>query len=336
MRKKILTTMLSLAMVASLLVGCGTKEPTNTTETNDSTVQTEVSSETEDETNTIGDAANDVVNSVKEYTADDIANSINSSKFGMEAEESELKFVVAIDGDNMVMGYKYFVPESFFQDMPTDESNVNYNLDEIKAAGGYDMEVSLYKLGEDVYCASNIEGTTKYYKLSKAETSEETVDELFADTPEENVGFNTDKIADVQYIETIEYNGRMVDVVEVTTYVTEDEENEYESEVEEVESEVEEEIEESDVEASTDEEMTEVNTIYIDAETKLMTAIVMTEATEDGSDMIINITHDDITLPSEFDNAEEISSEDLMMHLMTIMMIPMSVEDVNIESSIEE
>lgn len=308
MKKKLLVTMLSVSMVAAMLGGCGKTEKVPTEPTKE--ITQEVTDETVSDDEVIEEAVED---QTKVYTAEDIKNAIDPENLGFVVEQDGIKITLMSSGEDMMMGYGYTVPASLFESDSVDleSSDTDFDLDKIKADGSYEMSVDFYKVDGVVYCRSNTTGKDVFMKCT-----DDGADSMFSTNADmTTTGVDTDKIEKVEYINTMEFDGKTVDVVEITE-AAEDTTDET-AEVDEVDVE--------DTEVTEDATTASTVLMYIDVETGKAVAM---SSEQDGKEVIIRLTNGTINLPAEFDDAIEVTSDEVGMQVFTLFMMPMAVEQM--------
>ena len=321
MRRKLLKALLPLSITALVLAGCGSKTDTSTepveqtVESGTSVENTEVSgvdskdkedkqdaetgnqnAETGDQNAETGDqnAETDNQNTVnvkqdKNYTAEDVANSIDPKNFGISMQSEGFTIKITTTEKDMYMGYSYFLPADALATLMANspDAEASFDMDQVNADGGVNMVVDIYAVDGVTYCYSNLAGADSYLKMASDESTE---DSLFSDTSTtDDMMITEDEISSVEYIETVEYNGITVDAVKVTNNDS------------------------------------DILTIYINPKDGKAVAMAVSDS-DTGSwsePVMVDINHDGINLPAEFADAKEATENDIIGNMMGVMFLPM-------------
>ncbi len=268
-------------------------ETTENAQENENNEETQESEKTEETSDKQDD---------KSYTAEDISNAIDPAHLGVEFEQDGFKIKMFASGQDMMLNYGYFVPVDKIETLVESEG-IPYDMDKVKANGGLFLEFSLYSVGGDVYCYTNIEGTDKYTKIPATGETQGLFSKV---SSTEKTGINPENLKEVKYIETKTYDGTIVDVVEFTSVDSNST------------------LINGDFlggnNSLSDNNEKKVN-MYIDVETGKAIAI---SAIEGGTEYIINLFEADVELPSEYANAEQGTYDDLLGQMMGFMFLPFS------------
>jgi len=278
--KKKLATLLTVVLCVSSLAACGQKQtPAEPATKNSTEVSAEASTEAsvEESTEASTEASTesvDLTTASREYTVEYVKDSINP--------EDGLELSFEQDGVSMTMGVQ------------DGESKLLYLVME-KAIGSDKNQSAFYVVGDDIYMCM---GSNDNYVLK---THSKDVDGTFTSNAEESTGSfvqDTDKVADVQFVECTEYEGTYYDVVKVAT--SDDDSADY----------------------------------YYNKETGKLEYI---KAIEDGQEAMISVKPiEEFVEPDWFKDCEEQDSNgaDIMMQFMSVMLMPM-IEDVITEETVE-
>ena len=225
----------------------------------------------------------------KNYTAEDVANSIDPKNFGISMQSEGFTIKITTTEKDMYMGYSYFLPADALATLMANspDAEASFDMDQVNADGGVNMVVDIYAVDGVTYCYSNLTGADSYLKMASDESTE---DSLFSDTSTtDDMMITEDEISSVEYIETVEYNGITVDAVKVTNNDS------------------------------------DILTIYINPKDGKAVAMAVSDS-DTGSwsePVMVDINHDGINLPAEFADAKEATVNDIVGNMMGVMFLPM-------------